>query len=79
MLQLSTTVNVEYPWLLKQTHDDIWFYALEAKNMTFKGGNYAVFEMTVCARYSEVYMYVTNLLNMSHVTRKHVFGVCDQD
>ena len=47
MIQLSTTVNVEYPWLLKQTQDDVQFYALEVANMYIKE---IVFEMTVCAR-----------------------------
>ncbi|WAR12173.1 CPMD8-like protein [Mya arenaria] len=32
MMQLTTTVHVEYPWLLKKTQDEIQFFELTAEN-----------------------------------------------
>ena len=48
MLQLTTTVNVEYDWLMKSTHNDIQFYALWAENVTFTGRNMSVLDIQPC-------------------------------
>ena len=52
MMQLTTTVHVEYPWLLKKTVDEIQFFELYAENTRFSGRNDSVMEMTPCIRYS---------------------------
>ena len=50
MMQLTTTVHVEYPWLLKPTQDEIQFFELTADNIRFTGRNFSVMEMTPCIR-----------------------------
>lgn len=51
MIQLTTTVNVEYPWLIKPTQDEIQFFELTADNIRFTGRNSSVMEMTPCVRW----------------------------
>lgn len=51
MMQLTTTVHVEYPWLLKKTVDEIQFFELTAENTRFTGRNDSIMEMTPCVRW----------------------------
>lgn len=51
MMQLTTTVNVEYPWLVKATDSKIQFYDLRAENIRFTGRNSSVMEMNPCIRW----------------------------
>ncbi|KAH3771981.1 hypothetical protein DPMN_173312 [Dreissena polymorpha] len=51
MMQLTTTVHVEYPWLLKKTVDEIQFFELTAENIRFTGRNASIMEMTPCVRW----------------------------
>jgi len=50
MMQLTTTVHVEYPWLLKKTVDEIQFFELYAENTRYTGRNQSVMEMYPCIR-----------------------------
>ena len=50
MMQLTTTVNVEYPWLVKPTDSQIQFFDLRAENIRFTGRNSSVMEMNPCIR-----------------------------
>ena len=50
MMQLTTTVNVEYPWQLRETQDSIQFFELNAEDITFTGKNFSVMGMKVCVR-----------------------------
>ncbi|BFZ13295.1 hypothetical protein BsWGS_16334 [Bradybaena similaris] len=56
LLQLTTRVNVEYPWLIKQPQPDyndpdktiIKFFDLYVDTLTFRGRNDSIMEMTTC-------------------------------
>ena len=45
MLQLSASVNVQYPWLMKQTDNGIIFYNIWMQNIKFSG---RVFDLELC-------------------------------
>ncbi|KAK6185943.1 hypothetical protein SNE40_008070 [Patella caerulea] len=49
LMQLTTTVNVEYPWLLKPTQDEIKFFDLMVDELKYHGRNFSIMEMSICA------------------------------
>ncbi|KAL4235441.1 endopeptidase inhibitor [Mactra antiquata] len=51
MMQLTTTVNVEYGFLLKETQDQIQFFELTSDYTRFTGRNESVLLMTPCVRW----------------------------
>lgn len=50
MMQLTTTVNVEYGFLLKETQNQIQFFELTSDYTRFTGRNESVLMMTPCVR-----------------------------
>ncbi|XP_046585013.1 LOW QUALITY PROTEIN: murinoglobulin-1-like [Haliotis rubra] len=52
LMQLTTTVNVEYPWLLKPTQDEQKFFDLMIDYYTFTGRNGSIFEMSPCVSWA---------------------------
>lgn len=50
MMQLTTTVNVEYRFLLKETQEQIQFFELTSDYIRFTGRNSSVMVMNPCVR-----------------------------
>ena len=60
MMQLTTTVHVEYPWLLKPTVDEIQFFELYPERVRAWGRNFSVIEIAACARYATPTSIISN-------------------
>ncbi|XP_071092281.1 CD109 antigen-like [Haliotis cracherodii] len=52
LMQLTTTVNVEYPILLKPTQDGIKFFDLMIDYINFSGRNASIMEMSPCVSWA---------------------------
>ncbi|XP_069113947.1 CD109 antigen-like [Argopecten irradians] len=48
LIQLTTTVNVEYAWQIKNTVDSKRFYLLDLDYLQFSGRNFSTMEMMPC-------------------------------
>ncbi|KAK3086825.1 hypothetical protein FSP39_024074 [Pinctada imbricata] len=62
MIQLTTTVNVEYPFQIRNPVDTQLFYLLDNPDINFYGRNFSVIQMTPCVSYtptvaSKIYNY----------------------